>query len=174
MFLPKYDSNSEQISDGINLLISILVRYPEIGTVNFEPQNHCLKLKFMLSAIPSETEFSTTKHLLIDSIAAYHRLEGLQLKTSEVILHPYNPVAMVSVIRDVHTISKEEIALIITILREKLNNYLIIDYNDSLLEEDQLAQEEVIEDMLENIKTYHTLYRLIGIRENGRVLIFNK
>lgn len=174
IFLPSSESNNDQISDGVNLLISLLIRYPEIGTVSFVPQNNCFKLKFMLSAIPSTSEFFTMKKLLIDSITAYTILEGLPLKIYEFELYPYDEVAMLSVIRDFKTISKNEIALIIALLRENFEKYLIIDPNDSLLEEDLLLQEEVIEDMLENIKTQYFLHPLIGIRENGRVLIFNK
>ncbi|MBC8016407.1 MAG: hypothetical protein H7X79_11790 [Sporomusaceae bacterium] len=172
--MPKYESNNEQLSNGVNLLVSILIRYPEIGTASFDPQNHCLKLKFMLSAVPAQPDFSATKQLLLDSIAAYHVLESLQLKISEILLHTHDQVAMISIVRDVHTISKGEISLIITILRDKLEKYLITDYNDSLAEEDLLVQEEVIEEMLENIIHYRTLHGIIGIRENGRVLIFNK
>lgn len=61
MFLPKLESNNEQISDSVNLLISILIRYPEIGTIKFDPQHSCLIFKFMLSSLPSELEFSTIK-----------------------------------------------------------------------------------------------------------------
>lgn len=174
IFLPKYEPTNEEISDGVNLLISILISYPEIGTVSFDPQYNQLKLKLMLSAVPSQDEFSNIKHLLIDSIAVYNMLEGLPLKTSEIELHTYDKVAMLSIIRDVHTISKNEITMIITLLREKLKNYLIIDYNVSLTEEDLLSQEEVIETMLENIKQHSLLHGLMGIRENGRVLVFNK
>lgn len=174
MLLPTHESSNEQLSNGINLLVSILIRYPEVGTASFDPQNHCLKLKFMLHTVPSPSDFSTTKQLVVDSITAYHLLEGLQLKTSEILLQTHDQVAMISIVRDVHTISSEELSLIITILQENLKDYLIIDNNESLAEEDLLVQEEVIEEMLENIKTYPELHGIIGIRENGRVLVFNK
>ena len=174
IFLPNLELNNNQISDGVNLLISLLIRYPEIGTVSFVPEKTCLKLKFMLSAIPSTIEFSTLKKLLIDSINAYNMLESLPIGISEIELYPHDQVAMLSIIRDFKSISKNEISLITALLREHLTSSLIIDPNSSLLEEDLLLQEEVIEDMLENIKTHHLLHPLIGIRENGRVLIFNK
>ena len=174
MFLPKYESTNEQLSNGVNLLVSMLIRYPEIGTASFDPQNHCLKLKFMLSTMPSQSEFSATKQLLVDSISAYHVLEGLKLEISEILLSTYDQVSIISVVRDVHTISKDEISLIIAILKDKLKNHLIIDHNDSLREEDLLIQEDVIEEMLDNVKSYSTLHGIIGIRENGRVLVFNK
>jgi len=174
IFLPKHEPINEEISDGVNLLISILISYPEIGTVSFDPQYHQLKLKLMLSAIPSEDEFSNINLLLVDSIAVYTMLEGLPLKTCEIQLHTHDKVAILSIVRDVHTISRNEIALIITLLRENLKKYLIIDSNVSLSEEDLLSHEEVIETMLDNIKSHRLLHGLIGIRENSRVLVFNK
>ena len=128
----------------------------------------------LLSAIPSDIEFATLKKLLIDSISAYTMLENLPVAISEFELYPYEQVAMLSILRDFNSISKNEISLIVALLQENLKNYLIIDPNHSLVEEDMLSQEEVIEDMLENIKNHKILHPLIGIRENGRVLIFNK
>jgi len=173
-FMPKYKQYDEQVSDGVNLLISILVRYPEIGRIGFDPQSNSLKLTFLLSTIPSNLDFSNIKNVLLNSLIAYTTLEDVSLSTFDVQLDTYDQVAMLSIYRDVHTISKGEIALLIALLRGKFKNHLITDFNDSLLEEDLLIQEEVIEDMLTNIKKHHTENRLIGIREDGRVLVFNK
>lgn len=174
IFLPNSNTDNIQISNSVNLLISLLIRHPEIGTVNFDLPNKSLRLKFMLASIPPATQFSTLKILLNDSIIAYNRLEGAPIEFSEIELYPHEKVAILSVIRDIKTISKNEISLIIALLKENLKKQLIIDPNDPLLEDDLLLQEEVIEDMLENIKQQNTLHPLIGIRENGRVLIFNK
>ena len=56
----------------------------------------------------------------------------------------------------------------------KVPSTIIADENDAMLEEDLLVQEELIGNMLENIKTQQTGSGLIGIREDGRVLVFNK
>lgn len=174
IFVPNPEPNNEQISDGVNLLISILIRHPEIATVSFTPPNKCITLKFMLSTSPSAFEFSTIKRLVTDSITAYHMLEGLSMEFFEMELYSYDQVAIVSIIRDIKTISKDEISLITSLLQEHLKKYLIIDPHDSLSEEDLSRQEEVMEDMLENINYHSTMHPLIGIRENGRILIFNK
>lgn len=174
MFLPKLEPNNEHISDSVNLLISILIRYPEIGTIKFNTETNCLLFKFMLSASPSELELSKFKNLLLDSIIAYNMLEGLSLGTSEIELHTDAQVAMLTIIRDIYTLSNSEITLIIALLRQQLHHYLIVDTIDSPNEEDLAVQEEVIEDMLIRIKDHRHLYGLIGIRENGRVLVFNK
>lgn len=164
----------EEISDGVNLLISILVRYPEIGTIRFDQQNNSLKTTFMLSSIPGDSEFKEIRQRLIDSIAAYHMLEGLAAELTEIKLSTYERMAMLTVLRDVHTLSKGEFALIITLLRDCFKERLVSESNDVLLEEDLLIQEEQIDSMLENMKQQHIAQSLIGFREDGRVVVFNK
>ncbi len=167
--------NDQQVSDGANLIISMLVRYPEIGTINFNPEANSLKLTFMISGIPTVEEFESTKRLIINSIAAYHMLQGITDNNVDIELSSYEKVAMVTFIREVQTLSRGEINLVIKLLREHFSDRLVTDHNDAMLEEDLLFQEEVIEDMLENVrKQYNDHHSLIGIREDGRVFVFNK
>lgn len=172
--MPKYAQEGGQISDGVNLLISILVRYPEVGAIDYNPETQSLKLTFMLSGIPSESEFCAAKQVISESMAAYHMLEGYDKTLADISMSTCEEVAMFKIIRDVKTLSKGEIALIITLLRDSFKNRLITDRNDAMLEEDLLVQEELIEDMLENLKKDQAGHKLIGIREDGRVLVFNK
>lgn len=172
--MAKLQQDDDRVSTGVNLLISILVRYPEIGTINFDADNNTIKLTFMLSGIPTQTEFSQIQAMLLNSIAAYHVLEGTNPVTADVQLSSCEQVAMLTILRDVPTLSKGEIALIIALLRDNLKDKLIADENDTMLEEDLLVQEEVIDNMLENIKNQRNCSGLIGIREDGRVLVFNK
>lgn len=173
--MPQYQQGDEAISDGVNLLISILVRYPEIGTISFEPEKNSLKFTFMLSDKPDEQSFFTLKKLLLNSIKAYHMLEGVRQASSDIQLNNYGAnVAIITMIRDVFTLSKGEFAVIISLLRENLKDSLLSDHNETMLEEDLLVQEELIDNMLESVKKQGSRQRLIGIREDGRVLVFNK
>ncbi|MEN6411173.1 MAG: hypothetical protein ABFC84_00225 [Veillonellales bacterium] len=172
--MEKYIQDDEAISDSVNLLISILVRYPEIGTIRFEPKSNLLKLTFMFAGILSAKKIAGIKQLIIDSITAYHILGKISAQKCEVKFSSYEHVTVLDFFRDVHTLSKNEIALVITLLREKCKERLVVDCNDSMLEEDLVIQEEVIESMLENMKSQREAHSLIGIREDGRVLVFNK
>ena len=166
---------NQQVSDGANLIISMLVRYPEIGTINFDPDSNVLKLTFMISGIPTTGDFASCKQLMLNSIAAYHMLEGIAEFSAEIELSSYEQVAMVTVIRDVQTLTRGEINLMIKLLKERFADRLVADHNDTMLEEDLLFQDEVIEDMLENMrKQDNDHHSLIGIREDGRVFVFNK
>jgi len=167
--------NDQQVSDGANLIISMLVRYPEIGTINFNPDANSLKLTFMISGIPTASEFESSKCLIVNSIAAYHMLQGITDINVDIELSSYEQVAMLTFIRDVQTLSRGEINLVIKLLRERFSDRLVTDHNDAMMEEDLLFQDEVIEDMLESMrKQYNDHHSLIGIREDGRVFVFNK
>lgn len=173
--MPPYQQGDERISDGVNLLISILVRYPEVGTIRFDPLSHSLKLTFMFSGIPAECETTTLQNRVLDSIHTYHLLIGEKANSIvQVHISAYEQVTILTVIRDVYTFTKGEIALLIALLREQLKDRLITDQNDVMPEEDLLIQEELIENMLENVKRDYAEHSLIGIREDGRVLVFNK
>ncbi|MBP2663182.1 MAG: hypothetical protein H6Q71_1130 [Firmicutes bacterium] len=173
--MPELSQTDQQVSDGANLIISMLVRYPEIGTINFNPEVNLLKLTFMVSGIPTYGEFERTKQLIINSIAAYHMLEGIADISIDIELSSYEQVAIVTVIRDVQTLTRGEINLMIKLLQERFSERLVTDHNDSMLEEDLLFQEAVIEDMLENMREQdNDHHNLIGIREDGRVFVFNK
>lgn len=172
--MPKLKQDADAISDGANLLISILVRYPEIGTINYDADNGSIVLTFMLSGIPAADELARFKTKLLDSIAAYHSLEGIDGASTALKCSTCDHVAMLTLRRDVATLSRGEMALVIALLREDLQDRLVADENDAILEEDLQVQEEVIGDMLESMKKAHNGNGLIGIREDGRVLVFNK
>ena len=173
--MPEFSQNDQQVSDGANLLISMLVRYPEIGTINFNPEENSIKFTFMISGIPTASDFENLKRLIINSVAAYHLLEDIKNCSINVELSSYEQVAMLNITRDVHTMSRGEINLTIKLLRERFAERLVADLNETMLEEDLLLQEEVIEDMLANMrKQYNDNHSLIGIREDGRVFVFNK
>jgi hypothetical protein len=172
--LPKLQQDDERISDGVNLLISILVRYPEVGAINYDGESQTIKMTFMLSDIPDGGEFTCLREKLLASIAAYHTLEQIKGAGIDISLSSCEQVAMLVIRRDVPTLTKGEMALVMALLRENLQGRLVIDASETILEEDLLVQEEVIVNMLENMKKQQQTSGLIGIREDGRVLVFNK
>jgi len=173
--MPTDGVEREQSPDGVNLLLSILIRYPEVSTVSLNVPHNCLNLKFMLSTAPSAAQLSSTKRLLFDSITAYSRLENVSFKTSDIHCIPYDQLAILNIVRDIPTISNSELSLITTLVRDLFQTSLLVDPNESLLEEDLLLRDEIIENMLDNLKTNPpSTHGLIGIRENGRILIYSK
>ena len=162
------------VSDGVHLLISLLVRYPEIGTISFEPDHHALKLTFMVYNRASEINIKTIEQLLSSSLSVYHSLEGFSNLIVEVELVNTPPLLTIHLVRDIYSLGKGEIELVIAILKDQFAEELIVEQNSFLVEEELLFQEELIDSMLENVKNEDSGHSLFGIREEGRVMVFNK
>lgn len=164
--------NGGDVSDSISLLISILVRYPEVASINYEPNSHVLRFTFMCTKeIPEWDSFSSET---ISCLETYNFFENRKAKVIGLSHLKCDRLTMIEIRRDVHTLTAEEIALIISLMHNQFPQELISDENDFLLEEDLLVQEELICHMLEIIKDEAPSQKIIAFREDGRVLVFNK
>ena len=61
-------------SDSVSLLISIMVRFPQIGTVKIDSKKQVLWLNFMLTQSVTAEEIETFQLQMINSLRAYHHI----------------------------------------------------------------------------------------------------
>lgn len=166
--------NGDDVSDSIGLLISILVRYPEVGSINFDPLSHELRLTFILSGNLENNKIQETKQLIVDSVDTYHQLEKIRPQVFVFEWYNNDNYTIVDVKRDVDTLSRNEISFLMELFDAHFQNILIAENNEELWEEDLQIQEEMIGHMLEGIKNGMPDKKLIAYREEGKVLVFNK
>ena len=102
--------------DGINLLVSILVCYPEIGTISFEPREEALHFSFALQEVPPRQVYEDVGELIGESILTYHSIEGIEDGRIEIYLEGQGHTAFFHVVRDIRSISQGEISMISTSL----------------------------------------------------------
>lgn len=169
-----YKGGGDDVTDSVGLLISILVRYPEVATINFDPEDQLLKFKFIYSQVLAENDLQNIKEKLMNSIEVYNMLEGKETRVVSLSYQVCDNLTMIEVQRDVDTLVQEEINLIVELFHQFLNSNLVTEANEQLIEEDLLAQEEIIEHMLESIKGSTQEKYLFAFREEGRVMVFNK
>jgi hypothetical protein len=164
----------EEVTDSIGLLISILVRYPEVATINYDPEQRILKFTFITSRVLDPVQEKDLSGRLLESIEVFSILEGKAIRLSMVDYQECESYTMVEIQRDVETLKQEEIALIVELFRQSLENSLVTDEGHSLYEEDLLMQDEIIQHMLESVRDCAGDKKLFAFREEGRVLVFNK
>ena len=174
LLLPVKYKNVDDVSDSMGLLISILVRYPEVGSINFDPQSHELRLTFILAGALENNEVATIKELLMDSVSVYHQLEKIRPHVFLVEWNNNDNYTILDVKRDVDTLSRNEISFLMELFHTQFQNILITDNSEEIWEEDLQIQEEMIGHMLESIKNGMSDKKLIAYREEGKVLVFNK
>ncbi len=161
--------------DCINLLTSILLCYPEISTISFEPEKDEVHLNYTVNKQLSDDERTQSRIFLADSLAAYHYLEGIEPEMCDISLEPQGKVNFVNIRRDVSSFSHGEIRLLSELLQEKFGSSVNEDSgNVPLIDSSVLAQSELIDTMLGSIKINPVDERMVGIREDGRVIVFNK
>mgnify|MGYP005848370273 CR=1 FL=1 len=164
----------EDLTDSVGLLISILVRYPEVATINFDPDKQLLKFNFIYSQVIGDNELKNLKDKLMDSIEVYNLLEKKEVRVISISHQIFENLTLIEVLRDVGTLAQEEITLIVELFRQYLNANLVTEQSEHFFEEDMIAQEEIIEHMLESIKGSTQDKYLFAFRDEGRVLVFNK
>ncbi|MGE5543135.1 MAG: hypothetical protein ACM3WT_08860 [Bacillota bacterium] len=161
-------------SKGVGLLISVLVRYPELSTVNFDPHKRVLKFTFILTRPLEPQRFEKVRSRFRMSVGAYGDFKNRKPSLIEMARTDFGDITVLEVQRDVETLTQEEISLVIDIVRDEFGSLLAADRNDNLMEEDLLVQEEIIEEMLQDVRDCRQDKNIIAFREEGRVVVFNK
>jgi hypothetical protein len=164
----------ESFSNSMSLIAFLLVRYPEIGSVRFDPVQKTLQFSFVLVKSIAEEEFMAFKDQLMLSLSNISQLQERDLGQTRMNFAEYDGLTFLEIMRDIDSLNQEEIALIIGVVQQFFEGYLLLDQEESLQEEDEVLQEEMIEHMLEDLKDSRPEKRLIGFREEGRVLVFNR
>jgi len=160
--------------ESIHLLTSLLVRYPEVCTINYSPRGNLLKLSFILKLELDKRAFQQFSEELQDCICTYmfyeDRTEPRYLK----INHSCGPgITILDITRDTATLTPKEIALVVKYLYEYFDQTVVRE--EAYIEEDDLVeQDDLIRYMLDKFRKKNPRNKFIAVREEGRVLVFKR
>lgn len=160
--------DSNYLNYGTGLLVSILLRYPEVGTISCCQEQQALVLKFL---VVKECNFEALQNKLSQALEMFHKIEGRNMKLCN-IEKLEQELDLLVITRDLRSMTQNEMNLIIEIIKNELGEQLITD-ECSLAEDEIILQEEVISHMLAAIRSNGTEKNITAIREDGRVLVFN-
>lgn len=164
----------DPVSRRVSLLISVLVRYPEIGTVKYEPRQQTIRMSLLVTGELSEAEWRETEDKLFDTLEVYHMLEHREPAVVQVDAENLGAVTSIAITRDAVTFTPEEIYTIVEFFRERFSGRLVMEAIDMGGDEEWTAQDEAIETMLADLEQSRSNRNLIAIREDGRVMVFQK
>jgi hypothetical protein len=157
----------------VSLLISTAVRYPEVGSVRYDPRSGTLRISLLLKGELDEQEHHTTMQALLDTVEVYTGLRGQEPRTVEVEIDSLGPLGVITVVRDVSSLSPGEIYTLVEFFRERFAGRIAVEQLPFMGEEEWLAQDEMIEEVLTGISPASGKH-LIAIREDGRLMVFQK
>lgn len=163
----------ESAGGSVGLLMSILVRYPEVSSIKYDPESREIRFALMVGHLLSNDEYKTFQTTLSDCLDAYAYVTGRDSLLLQMSKCDYDSMTVVEIVRDVESLCQDEISLIISISNNCLGKSLVID-NDELYNEEIDIQDGIIDQLLDNLSDGDSERKLIGFREEGRVMIFNR
>lgn len=153
-----------------NLMASILLRYPEIAAVKYNPRQRLLKFTFMILERIDEQQLSEFCASLVKALEVFNQLEGRSPGFVSSDWTVYGKVTRLNIFRDIATLFPDEIALLVELFKEWFNP----ESSEEIEEEELIYQEEIIHRFLEQLKHLKNDRWIIALREEGRVLVFDK
>jgi len=164
----------EGLSQQASLLVSILLHYPELASVRFGPVDGQILFSFMLKEVCQEAELEAFRRDLRQHLEAFMEITGRKAKVCKVRKVQHDRHTLIEVIRDVATLSQQELSLLLNLVRSRFASQLMVEGGNLWSEEDATAQEELIDEMLEDVRILARRRELVGYRDDGRVMVFNR
>ena len=174
MQITKTKDEKKPNMDCVNLLTSVLIYYPEISKISIEPDEK-IYINYIIQKILTYEEIEKTRTLLEECLKSYHYLEKTQVECDEVKINIEEKATFITIKRDMKTFSHGELRLINTLINEEFGELLIMDTDKiPMIDSTMLAQMDLIDTMFASLKINPVVEKMIGIREAGRVIVFNK
>ena len=174
MQITKTKDEKKPNMDCVNLLTSVLIYYPEISKISIEPDEK-IYINYIIQKILTDEEIEKTRTLLEECLKSYHYLEKTQVECNEVKVNIEEKATFITIKRDMKTFSHGELRLINTLINEEFGELLIMDTDKiPMIDSIMLAQMDLIDTMFASLKINPVVEKMIGIREAGRVIVFNK
>lgn len=174
MQITKTKDEKKPNMDCVNLLTSVLIYYPEISKISIEPDEK-IYINYIIQKILTDEEIEKTRTLLEECLKSYHYLEKTQVECDEVKVNIEEKAIFITIKRDMKTFSHGELRLINTLINEEFGELLIMDTDKiPMIDSTMLAQMDLIDTMFASLKINPVVEKMIGIREAGRVIVFNK
>ena len=160
-------------ADAGRLLAAILVVYPSVQSVTYDSKSDMLELSFALNGDFSQDYFEKFLSDVAESLETFHHIEGLGGAKIELDIEGVFGKCFLNVKREMSTLTCRELSLVTELVENFFGENLIEETDGAIVDEDYLmAQEEYLEQCLSNIRQLRIEGRLVGVREQERVVIY--
>ena len=161
--------------DASRLLASILVVYPTIQSVTYDSKDDILELSFALSGKFSKNDFEDFLKYVAESVETLHYLENLYGATIELNVEGIFGTYFLNVRRDMATLTCRELSLLTEMAANYFGENLIEEFENEIQDEEYLLeQEDYLEQCLSSIRQLRVEGKLVGVREQERVVVYNR
>lgn len=169
--------DNERLVEYVNLFISILICFPEVGKICYHRDSDVLCFTFMLKEISTVADPTIRLEKIETGVEKYLCLNHRNPFEFQMISKEIGDYLIVEVQRDMDSVTRDEVTFLIELFRLQFMENIMVEKMDSAFEDDQWYYEEGEHQRL-NSRRITMDEKSIGnqivvCREAGKVLVFS-
>ena len=153
----------------IDLMIALLLRFPQIGTMHYIPKTMTVEIVFLLEELTAQ-EFEHFHELCNDHFDVYQRLTKRQFSIFNMELAKTDWLSAITFTRDLDSLTYGELGILMELVIRDLGKKIIIE-DGEYLTDDFFCTTDLTE-LINAAKTDSSQDTLVGFRTKGRVMVF--
>ena len=172
----KASASRQEMSTGVQLLASMLVCYPELYSVSYEPRDTEIMMDFVVKKKLSHADMEEFASLVDKSVQTYHELSGSNAVWLAIDADVNGERMTVHVRRQLSTMLRGELDLYAEIFRDKFGDDLQVDVHtlDALEPDFSTMQSNVLDQMFDLAQSARIKEKMIGMRDKDKVVVYNR
>ncbi len=174
---------NEEMMDYITLFVSVLICFPEVGTIKYDREAKRIALTFILREAKKDKNGQSTDEVLDaikKSLDGYHQFQNRQRAAFfyEVKQNAYEDYTVLEVVRDVATVTRAEISFLVELYRlHFLERLLMENVDPNIIDEygwyDENRQDVFFDKNKLAFSDEAMGKQVLACRESGRVLVYS-
>jgi len=161
-----------ETSDAVGLIITLLVRFPEIATIVSHPTDGTLTLSFGITSALDRVSVMAVRDSVNEHVRALLACGRDEPDALEVRCDSDAGMSFVRITRDVRSLTREELHVLVAVLADRFGERLVKSPASDDAFDDDVAADEVVEYALEALRDPAHQRSLVGYREEKRVLVY--
>ncbi len=165
--LPAFES-----ADTVNRVVALLIRFPELHSVRSNPADATLTLSFAVRERLDRAKTRVLAERVGDHVRAFLDLRGDESAKIALACDRDAAVSFVHVTRDAASFAREELELLVAMFADQFGDRLVRDGAAAPVDDDPIGRDERVEVALDALRDPTQRQRLVGFREEQRVLVY--
>ena len=160
-------------TDTVSRVVALLVRFPAIHSVRSNPADATLTLSFAVRERLDRGKAQALADRVSEYVRAFLDLRDEVPAKLAVACDRDTAVSFVHVTRDAASFAREELELLVALFADAYGDRLVRDEASATpVDDDPAARDEVVEVALDALRDPAQRQRLVGFREEQRVLVY--
>lgn len=158
----------------IEILAALLVAFPQMSRVTFDPDKRGLSMAFLCQGPVSKRKRKRLETLYLDSIEVYARLTGRDMSIVRCYWETIDDFYCFHVERDVASLSTGELNLTVSLISGEVE--LISESEEPFATDSELAWSArlLVQELVERIRDLQCSRKLVALREGEKVIVFHR